>query len=303
MNIKAGRVCMEPILKVEHLSKSFGKQKVLDDISFTIKEGEILGFIGPNGAGKSTLMKCICNLIHMDKGNVTICGYDLRKQRKQALDKQSSLIENPGLFPTMTGYENLLLFARLKKCSKERVEEMIAYTHLGNQIHKRVNQYSLGMKQRLALAIALLNKPRFLMLDEPMNGLDPTGVHELREELKIMVEQQNMALLLSSHQLNEIEKISTRIIYIEHGKIRTMDKKESFLCYRFFIHEDKNKIVKQFPQLKNIHQNEYEAVFQSSDEFSSFLQTLGQSGIRIQDVEKVSVDLEDAYSAIYERTL
>ncbi len=294
---------MNPILKVDHLSKSFGKQKVLDDISFEIYEGEILGFIGPNGAGKSTLMKCICNLIHMDQGTISICGNDLLKQRKQALNKQSSLIENPGLFPTMTGYENLTLFAGLKKCSKERVEEMIEYTRLGDQIHKRVNQYSLGMKQRLALAIALLNKPRFLMLDEPMSGLDPTGVHELREELKAMVEEQNMALLISSHQLNEIEKISTRIIYIDHGKIRTMDKRESLLCYHFYIHEDTTKLLSQFPQLKNVHGNVYEAIFQNADEFSSLLQSLIQSGVVVQDVEKVSVDLEDAYSAIYERAL
>ncbi|MCH4287176.1 ABC transporter ATP-binding protein [Amedibacillus hominis] len=222
---------MEKIVTVKNLSKSYGKQLVLDDISFEIYKGEIVGFIGPNGAGKSTLMKCMCNLINIDAGSINICGYDLVKDRKNALKKQASLIEGPGLFLTMTGLQNIKLFASLHDVSKQRLQEMIDYSRLGKHINKKVSAYSLGMKQRLALAIALLSEPNFLMLDEPMNGLDPTGIFELREELRNMVNKYNMALLISSHQLNEIEKIADRIIYLDHGKINEVEKNSTTTKY------------------------------------------------------------------------
>lgn len=227
------------VLDVLNLCKSYGNHLVLDDISFSIRENEIVGFIGPNGAGKSTLMKCLCGLIHMDSGNVTICGHDIQSQREKALSHQASLIESPGLFFNMTGYENLEIFASLKNVSKDKLQQMADYTRIGDYLKKPVSSYSLGMKQRLALSIALLSSPQFLMLDEPMNGLDPSGVFELRKELRKMVDEYGMSLLISSHQLNEIEKIADRIIYIENGKIKEVEKQEQTITYQIRV----NKII------------------------------------------------------------
>ena len=227
------------VLDVLNLCKSYGNHLVLDDISFSIRENEIVGFIGPNGAGKSTLMKCLCGLIHMDSGNVTICGHDIQSQREKALSHQASLIESPGLFFNMTGYENLEIFASLKNVSKDKLQQMADYTRIADYLKKPVSSYSLGMKQRLALSIALLSSPQFLMLDEPMNGLDPSGVFELRKELRKMVDEQGMSLLISSHQLNEIEKIADRIIYIENGKIKEVEKQEQTITYQIRV----NKIM------------------------------------------------------------
>lgn len=292
---------MEKIVTVKNLSKSYGKQLVLNDISFEIYKGEIVGFIGPNGAGKSTLMKCMCNLINIDAGSINICGYDLVKDRKNALKKQASLIEGPGLFLTMTGLQNIKLFASLHDVSKQRLQEMIDYSRLGKHINKKVSEYSLGMKQRLALAIALLSEPNFLMLDEPMNGLDPTGIFELREELRNMVNKYNMALLISSHQLNEIEKIADRIIYLDHGKINEVEKNSTTTKY----------IIKLDKALTN-YNNDYECMaidnlsyqftIKDEKELSQLIQNLVLQKLNILDVIKIEDDLEDEYSKIYEVT-
>ena len=189
--------------KIENFSVTLGNNQILKDVNLHIHCGELTSIIGPNGAGKSTLMKCLCGLIHMDSGNVTICGHDIQSQREKALSHQASLIESPGLFFNMTGYENLEIFASLKNVSKDKLQQMADYTRIGDYLKKPVSSYSLGMKQRLALSIALLSSPQFLMLDEPMNGLDPSGVFELRKELRKMVDEYGMSLLISSHQLNE----------------------------------------------------------------------------------------------------
>lgn len=282
------------VLDVLNLCKSYGNHLVLDDISFSIRENEIVGFIGPNGAGKSTLMKCLCGLIHMDSGNVTICGHDIQSQREKALSHQASLIESPGLFFNMTGYENLEIFASLKNVSKDKLQQMADYTRIGDYLKKPVSSYSLGMKQRLALSIALLSSPQFLMLDEPMNGLDPSGVFELRKELRKMVDEYGMSLLISSHQLNEIEKIADRIIYIENGKIKEVEKQEQTITYQIRV----NKIITdhQFRKLSDLL---YEFSIQSPNELSVYLRKLEREGVQLLDITNTSDDLENMYTRIY----
>lgn len=282
------------VLDVLNLCKSYGNHLVLDDISFSIRENEIVGFIGPNGAGKSTLMKCLCGLIHMDSGNVTICGHDIQSQREKALSHQASLIESPGLFFNMTGYENLEIFASLKNVSKDKLQQMADYTRIGDYLKKPVSSYSLGMKQRLALSIALLSSPQFLMLDEPMNGLDPSGVFELRKELRKMVDEYGMSLLISSHQLNEIEKIADRIIYIENGKIKEVEKQEQTITYQIRV----NKIItdQRFRKLSDFL---YEFSIQNPNELSVYLRKLEREGVQLLDITNTSDDLENMYTRIY----
>lgn len=282
------------VLDVLNLCKSYGNHLVLDDISFSIRENEIVGFIGPNGAGKSTLMKCLCGLIHMDSGNVTICGHDIQSQREKALSYQASLIESPGLFFNMTGYENLEIFASLKNVSKDKLQQMADYTRIGDYLKKPVSSYSLGMKQRLALSIALLSSPQFLMLDEPMNGLDPSGVFELRKELRKMVDEQGMSLLISSHQLNEIEKIADRIIYIENGKIKEVEKQEQTITYQIRV----NKIITDY-QFRKLSDFLYEFSIQNPNELSVYLRKLEREGVQLLDITNTSDDLENMYTRIY----
>lgn len=282
------------VLDVLNLCKSYGNHLVLDDISFSIRENEIVGFIGPNGAGKSTLMKCLCGLIHMDSGNVTICGHDIQSQREKALSHQASLIESPGLFFNMTGYENLEIFASLKNVSKDKLQQMADYTRIGDYLKKPVSSYSLGMKQRLALSIALLSSPQFLMLDEPMNGLDPSGVFELRKELRKMVDEYGMSLLISSHQLNEIEKIADRIIYIENGKIKEVEKQEQTITYQ--IRVNKKITDHQFRKLSDFL---YEFSIQNQNELSVYLRKLEREGVQLLDITNTSDDLENMYTRIY----
>lgn len=282
------------VLDVLNLCKSYGNHLVLDDISFSIRENEIVGFIGPNGAGKSTLMKCLCGLIHMDSGNVTICGHDIQSQREKALSHQASLIESPGLFFNMTGYENLEIFASLKNVSKDKLQQMADYTRIGDYLKKPVSSYSLGMKQRLALSIALLSSPQFLMLDEPMNGLDPSGVFELRKELRKMVDEYGMSLLISSHQLNEIEKIADRIIYIENGKIKEVEKQEQTITYRIRV----NKIITDH-QFRKLSDFLYEFSIQNPNELSVYLRKLEREGVQLLDITNTSDDLENMYTRIY----
>ena len=282
------------VLDVLNLCKSYGNHLVLDDISFSIRENEIVGFIGPNGAGKSTLMKCLCGLIHMDSGNVTICGHDIQSQREKALSHQASLIESPGLFFNMTGYENLEIFASLKNVSKDKLRQMADYTRIGDYLKKPVSSYSLGMKQRLALSIALLSSPQFLMLDEPMNGLDPSGVFELRKELRKMVDEQGMSLLISSHQLNEIEKIADRIIYIENGKIKEVEKQEQTITYQIRV----NKLITDH-QFRKLSDFLYEFSIQNQNELSVYLRKLEREGVQLLDITNTSDDLENMYTRIY----
>lgn len=282
------------VLDVLNLCKSYGNHLVLDDISFSIRENEIVVFIGPNGAGKSTLMKCLCGLIHMDSGNVTICGHDIQSQREKALSHQASLIESPGLFFNMTGYENLEIFASLKNVSKDKLQQMADYTRIGDYLKKPVSSYSLGMKQRLALSIALLSSPQFLMLDEPMNGLDPSGVFELRKELRKMVDEYGMSLLISSHQLNEIEKIADRIIYIENGKIKEVEKQEQTITYQIRV----NKIITDH-QFRKLSDFLYEFSIQNPNELSVYLRKLEREGVQLLDITNTSDDLENMYTRIY----
>ena len=285
---------MKSVVEVKNVSKSYGSHLVLNDISFSIQENEIVGFIGPNGAGKSSLMKCLCGLIHMDSGSVKLCGYDLVAQREKALSYQASLIESPGLFFNMTGYENLDIFSSLKHVSKKRMQQMADYTQIGDYLKKPVSSYSLGMKQRLALSIALLSSPQFLMLDEPMNGLDPSGVFELRKELRKMVDEQGMSLLISSHQLNEIEKIADRIIYIEDGKIKEVEKQEQRITYQIRVNQ---KI--EDTQFKKLSDYVYEFSIQNQNELSEYLDKLEQEHVKLLDITNTSDDLENMYTRIY----
>jgi ABC-2 type transport system ATP-binding protein len=300
---------MEYVLEVKGLNKTYGKKRVLNNVTFNVKHNEIVGFIGPNGAGKSTTMKCICNLVYPDSGEIIINGYDLFKERKKALESQASLIESPGLYQDMTGRENIQLIADLRGISKERIEEVCDFTELREALNRRVSGYSMGMKQRLALGIAILSKPKFLILDEPMNGLDPSGVIHLRNTLQRLVKEEDMAILFSSHQLGEVEKLAHRIIFIDKGEIievpDIMSNIQRYIIQVSNLDSSVETIANIIGEdsLETIASDSIRFRIQNQDILSEILYKLLSRRIKVYDIYKDNVDIETIYAEIYSKKL
>lgn len=208
-------------LQVKGLNKSFGKAHIIKDMSFQLQRGQIYGFLGPNGSGKTTTIRMIVSLIKPNSGDVLIEGKSIQTDRKAALAKIGAIVEDPDLYGYLTGQQNLEHFARLSNetISKERIKEVVALVELQDAMKKKVKNYSLGMKQRLGIAVSLLHKPSVLILDEPTNGLDPKGIRDLRFYLQRLAKEDGVTLLVSSHQLNEIEMLCDRAIVIKKGEV------------------------------------------------------------------------------------
>lgn len=208
------------VLEVKNLTKKFGKRVILDQVSVTLEEGEVVGLVGPNGAGKSTFIKSILGLYNIDEGDVKICGFDVYKQHRDALSKVGCIVENPDMYQNISGRKNLKICALMNDLPKNTdIDSVVHLVRMESRIDDKVKTYSLGMKQRLGLASALLNHPKLLILDEPINGLDPQGIMELRQIVRDLSKKDKMTVLISSHILAEIEQMCDRIIMINQGKI------------------------------------------------------------------------------------
>lgn len=211
---------MNNILKIENLNTSYGKNLVLKDINLEIKEGSIFGLIGPNGAGKSTLMKSILGLVKKDSGKITLYGKEVNEKNQKETNKNlGSLIEAPSFYDHLTAYDNLDLICDMKNINKDKIDKTLRDVGLIKSKDKKVREFSLGMKQRMGIAIALIGNPKFLILDEPINGLDPYGIEEMRDLFKRIIKNSNTSILISSHILDEIEKISTHIGILKNGSL------------------------------------------------------------------------------------
>ena len=217
---------MDKVLEVKNLSKKIGKREIIKDISFTINKGEIFGFLGPNGSGKTTTIRMLVDLISMDLGSITIMGKDIKKEREGALSHIGAVVENPELYSYLSGYENIMQIARIRNISKNRVDEVMELVGLENRINDKLRKYSLGMKQRLGLAAALLSQPSLLILDEPTNGLDPNGIQEFRHILKNLCKENHMSVFVSSHILAEVQHLCDIVAFIEDGEIATIETME-----------------------------------------------------------------------------
>lgn len=209
----------EIILSVKHLKKRIGKRWIVQDVSFEVRAGEIFGFLGPNGAGKTTTIRMLVDLIRPTEGHVLICGYDVQKQPELALGLVGSIVENPEVYTYLTGWENLEQFARMMPgIDAERLQEVVDLVGLDQRIHDRVRTYSLGMRQRLGIAQALLGRPKLLILDEPTNGLDPKGIKEMRSFIRRLAKE-GLAVFVSSHLLSEIQVLCDRVAIISRGRV------------------------------------------------------------------------------------
>ncbi|WP_438490978.1 ABC transporter ATP-binding protein [Paenibacillus sp. IHBB 3054] len=207
------------ILSVEGVRKKIGRKWIIDDVTFNVKEGEIFGFLGPNGAGKTTTIRMLVDLIRPSEGKITVCGYNVNREPEKALQYVGSIVENPEVYTYLTGWENLQHFARMQPgVDKARIAEVVDIVRLDQRIHDKVSTYSLGMRQRLGIAQALLGRPRLLILDEPTNGLDPKGIKELREFIRELAAE-GLAVFVSSHLLSEIQLLCDRVAIISKGRV------------------------------------------------------------------------------------
>jgi ABC-2 type transport system ATP-binding protein len=220
-------------LSVKDLKKEIGKREIIKGLTFDLREGEVFGFLGPNGAGKTTTIRMLVGLIKPTSGSVRICGFNIEDHFEDAIKNLGCIVENPELYPYLSGYNNLLHFARmLEGIGEKRIKEVTELVGLTERIHDKVKTYSLGMRQRLGIAQALLGKPKVLILDEPTNGLDPAGIREMRQFIRYLAEKEGLSVLVSSHLLSEIQLLCDRVAIISKGAIIRVDTVDHLLANR-----------------------------------------------------------------------
>lgn len=287
---------MNTILKCENLNKKFGKKQILKNVSLEVNEGDILGFIGPNGAGKTTTIKMILGLQSIDSGNVYINNYNIKKEYEKAIEKVGAIVENPDLYMYLTGYENLKLIQNLyKNVSKERINEVVKLVKLNTRINDKVSKYSLGMRQRLGIAAALINKPNLLILDEPTNGLDPEGIKELRDILKKLAQKENVGIIISSHNLSELESFCNKIVIIKNGEIVEENKLSNFkkIEESYIIEVDNITKIKEI-EFEKINEKNIR-IHVNKKEIPAIIKKLVENNIKIYTVREETITLEDAF--------
>ena len=288
-------------IEVQNISKSYGSQKALDAISFSVKRGEIVGFLGPNGAGKSTLMKILTTYINADEGAASVNGHDVKENQKAVQLSVGYLPEHNPLYLDLYVREYLSFNADVYKVAKSRIEEVIELTGLTSESHKKIGQLSKGFRQRVGLATALLHNPDVLILDEPTTGLDPNQLAEIRNVIKNV--GKNKTVFLSTHIMQEVEAICDRVIIIDHGKIVT-DKKLDKLVSEVkeqiieveFDKEVSEALFSTLPNLlsyKNTHDNVWELTFETeSDARPTVFDFAHDNGLKTLQLSLKSKNLE-----------
>ena len=290
------------VLKCQNLCKSFGKKQILKNVSFELEEGDILGFIGPNGAGKTTTIKLILGLQKINSGSVIINGFDVKKDFTKAIERVGTIVENPDLYMYLTGYQNLKLMKNIyKNVDETRIEEVIKLVGLENRINDKVSKYSLGMRQRLGIAQAVLHKPNILILDEPNNGLDPEGIKQIRELLKKLSRDEKMSILISSHNLAELESLCNKVCIIKNGTIVEENNittlKKSTVNHSSYIFETNSaqkasKIIKEKSEIiDNIHIR----VYIEKSYIPSIIKELLEDNLLVYTIQEEELSLEDAF--------
>ncbi|MBR2241240.1 MAG: ABC transporter ATP-binding protein [Clostridia bacterium] len=290
------------ILKCEKLNKVIKKKQILDNVSFELNAGEILGFIGPNGAGKTTTIKLVLGLQSITSGKVEINGFDVQKDFVKAIERVGAIVENPDFYMYLSGRKNLELVANMyKNVDNKRIDEVVKLVGLENRIKDKVSKYSLGMRQRLGIAQAILNKPNLLILDEPTNGLDPEGIKDLREFLVKLAKEENMAIFISSHNLSELESFCTKVCIIKNGKIIETASMEAL---KSETGDERNVYEVEIDNIDNIkdYKEEIEIVDKSKfrvtiskEEVPDFIEKLIEDNIKVYEFKEEKISLEDAF--------
>lgn len=289
------------ILRCENLKKNFGQREILKGVSLKLMEGDILGFIGPNGAGKTTTIKLMLGLQSITSGKVFINGYDIETDFTKAIENVGTIVESPDLYMYMSGYDNLKLVANLyKNVDKQRIDEIVKLVGLENRIKDKVSKYSLGMRQRLGIAQAILHKPKLLILDEPTNGLDPEGIKEVKTLLKKLAKQENMAILISSHNLAELDTFCNKICIIKNGEIVETNDIDTFKkdaknnCYILEV-EDSSVIGSIINYKMDILTEREVRVYIEKEDVPLLLKELILRNVKVYSASEENLSLEDAF--------
>lgn len=288
------------ILNCNNVSKKIDKKTILDNISLKLYEGDIMGFIGPNGAGKTTIIKLILGIQKITSGHISINGYDIKKNFVKAIEKTGAIIESPDFYMYLSGKKNLqLLLNMYKNIDKNRIDEVVKLVGLENRINDKVSKYSLGMRQRLGIAAALLSKPNLLILDEPTNGLDPEGIKELRTMLLNLSQKEHIAIFISSHMLSELDTLCNKICIIKNGKLIETNEinkiKTSNESSTYIIEIDNTKILENPNNDITILSNTLFKINCSKHKIPKIIKNLIKNKIKIYSIKEEEQTLEDAF--------
>lgn len=296
---------LEPIVQIKNLKKSIGKKQIIKGITFDVYGGEVFGFLGPNGAGKTTTIRMLLGLMSITEGEILIKGYSITKDFEKAIVHVGGIVENPDMYKYMSGYKNLLHYSRMYSgISKERIDEVIKLVGLENRINDKVKTYSLGMRQRLGLAQALLHKPSLLVLDEPTNGLDPAGIHELRKHLRDLAQKEKIAVFVSSHLLSEMELMCDRVGIIQNGNLIEIQNLNEMLelsnnnvvAFNVSPLDKAKKCIEGLNESYNpvIKENELEVALDIED-IPSIVEKLVEQKIKVYGITKTTINLEEKF--------
>lgn len=299
----------EAIVEVRHLHKQIKGKKIIQDLNFDIFKGEVLGFLGPNGAGKTTTMRMMLGLISMTDGDVKIAGHSIKTGKEEALKHVGGIVENPEMYKFLSGYDNLKHFKRMySDVPDSRIDEVVELVRLKDAIKRKVKTYSLGMRQRLGIAQALLHHPDILILDEPTNGLDPAGIRELRDYLRKLAKEENIAVFISSHLLSEIELICGRILIIQNGKmtdsqdvhVGSGEKESVTMLFDIDPKEKGLSILQAFPNVIVKEENGQLIVTGNKEDIPKINAELVRANIDVYGIQKVQKSLEDRFLELTE---
>ncbi|SDF62463.1 ABC-2 type transport system ATP-binding protein [Dyadobacter soli] len=298
----------QAVIETDHLSYCFrGGEKVLDDINLSVPAGSIYGFLGPNGAGKTTTLRLLLGLLRCENPGIRLFGHQLHTSRIEIMRRTGSLIEQPSLYLHLTGQENLEVFRRAYDCPKSRAEKVLSITGLSNAAHKKVKAYSLGMKQRLSIAVALLHDPELLIMDEPTNGLDPNGIIEIRELIRDLSQNQGKTVLVSSHLLTEVEKLATHVGIIHQGRLlfqgtlaglQNLQRQQSLLEIEVDKLTRAEQILSTHFQVLPKHGFAVQVVCPDADQAALINYMLVSGGVRVSRLGVAGNDLEKLFLQI-----
>jgi ABC-2 type transport system ATP-binding protein len=307
------------VLSVKNVKKNIKNKPIIKGISFDVYAGEIFGFLGPNGSGKTTTIRMLVNLIKPTEGTISICGYDVHKNHNEAMQYVGCIVENPELYAYLTGWENLEHFARmLPNVDEQRIKEVVEIVGMHQRIQDKVRTYSLGMRQRLGIAQALLGRPKLLILDEPTNGLDPQGIKEMRDFIKRLAED-GLSLFVSSHLLSEIQQMCDRVAIISHGQViqvgavdTLIDQFGGKVVWTVSPGEIAELLIKNSPLVQAIEESVIEkargieapitriVTQMDGDLIPQLTRTLVEAGVQLFSVEIKNPTLEDLFLSLTE---
>ncbi len=297
----------EPLIATYQLTKRYKGKLAVDQAQFRVERGDVFGLLGPNGAGKTTIIRMLLGLVKPTEGRAMLFGKDIETNRSHILRRTSAIVEAPALYPYLSGWDNLRVMARMSGITdRQRLEWALDQMGLLDQAKVRFRNYSLGMKQRLCIAAALLTDPQLIILDEPTNGLDPAGMRDIRELIKQLAAQ-GRTVFLSSHLLNEVEQVCNRVAIIERGTIVTQGRVEELLAKRTFVHlrihptdiERAEEILRNLAWVKSLRQEgEYLIVEGPLNQGEALNRALGEAGIYASEIVPRSLSLEEYFLSV-----